>query len=468
MKNIIIYGGSVGCMALAKELCKNQDLKIILINPSKSWGGYFGGINVNGVNFDVGMNLFEFTSFCSESSDIMDYNPDIKSDSGKYSKMIESFVKKEIETHVVDTPLIYWNSAYTKDFYISNSLDILSNLEKDKRRLIIKDLEDLVSEKNKLHASNKNLMPELFYKESYFNVSLINHGFKFHSIFIEPLIKKILNISTQDFPAILHRIPWAPLFYPETLLNHFMGNLSKRIQVSQFEYPNKENFSVIVDKLLKSISNVDNIQLIMDKVVNLNYIENVVTLESEIKLNFSHLVIGVDITEYHKILGNEETLEEFDKASLIFLFIRLPKSEVEMDFSVLFILDQLIPFYRITNQTNLKNQQTVDYVDFIIEFNSDYLDDKIGLNTELKNLIESHLISMGVIEVFNPIIFEIKYFKNAINLPTFNNINHFNQLKSRISDRDNVYYIGNINNLFANSFNDNLTQALLISKKINL
>ncbi len=468
MKNLIIYGGNIGAMLLAKELAQNEEFNIILINPSKYWGGYFGGIAVNGFNFDLGMNLFEFTSFCSDSDSILDYNPNIKSESGKYSKIIETLVKNEIDTHIVKTPLVYVNGNYFKDYYISNSLEVLCNLDNKNRMSIIRDLQAIVANKSFLHASNKNINPELFYDESYHTASILNHGATFHSLLIEPLVKKILNISSQTIPAILHRIPWAPLYYPETLLAYLNNNFSETITVSQFEYPKNENFSIFVDNLFRIISNLNNVQLLTDKLVDFNSLEKVVTLESQTKLNYDHIVFGVDIAEYDKICANQDDLGDFEKASFIFIFVRFPKAEVKLDFSVLFILDADIPIYRITNQTNLKESQSDNYVDWIIEINSDYLAENTDPDVSTRNLIQSILIRMELLISFNPNIFEIKHLKNAINLPTFKNIYLFDKLKSRITINDNINFIGNINNLFANSFNDNLIQALLISKKIKI
>lgn len=467
MKKVIIYGGSVGALVLTKELLKNKDLNVILINPSKSWGGYFGGLKINDTSFDIGMNLFEFTSFISESDSILDYNPHIKSITGKFSNIIENYIKDHISTRLVDTPEVYYNGKFSSDYYISNSLELFSNLEIENKVKLIEELQDIVSEKNALHASNKNINPNLFYQESYEKASKLNHGLTFHTLFIEPFIQKILNINSNSFPAILHRIPWAPLYYPETLLSSLEGNISETFLVSKFEYPQNESFSIIINKLYDYISSQNNIKILNDKVINIDCSENLIQLETGSSFNYDELVLSLDITDCYKILGNNDTKVEFKKASFIFLFIRLPKDDIKKDFSVLFILDSKIPFYRITNQTNLKNNTNEKYVDLIIEFNADYLEKILGLDFDLRVSVESILFEMDLLFSFNPEIFDIKRFNNAINLPTFDNVELYTKIKSQIILKDNINFIGNVNNFFANSFNDNLIQALLISKKIN-
>jgi hypothetical protein len=466
MKQVIIYGGTFGSLVLAKELSINKDFNVVIINPSKSWGGYFGGIDINGNNFDIGMNLFEFTSFFNNEDDVFKYDSFVKSNSGKFSKIIKNYVKEMIVTRIVDTPEVYFNDNFFPDYYISNSLEILSSLDIVIRDELIKELKNLVSKTKPLHASNKNIDSDLFYRESYLTASLINHGSTFHSIFIEPFIRKILNISSCSFPAILHRIPWAPLYYPETLLNSLEGNFSETI-VSEFEYPENQNFSFLSNRLFDEICSIGNIKAYNDKVIEVNCTDNVIRLESGSSLIYDELIMGVDVMENYRIFGNDDSVLEFEKANFSFLFIRLPKKDIKKVFSVLFILDSKIPFYRITNQSNLKNNTNESFVDLIVEFNSDYFEEITGGNLDLRNLTGSILLQMGLIFAFNPDIFEFKKFKNAINLPTFSNIELFNKIKSRIYSKSNVNFIGNTNNLFANSFNDNLIQALLISKKIN-
>lgn len=88
-----------------------------------------------------------------------------------------------------------------------------------------------------MHASQKKLNEKLFLNSSYFDVSMANHGKTFHDLLIEPFCKKTFNMSSKDCPALLHRIAWTPLYYPETLLNGINGIVD--LNPTLFHYPKK-------------------------------------------------------------------------------------------------------------------------------------------------------------------------------------------------------------------------------------
>ena len=411
------------------------------------------------------MNLYEFTSFITNSNvNLFNYNPQIKSESGKYSKIIEEYVKNRLITHKVKTPEIYINNNFYNDYYISNSLDFLENINLDTKNTIKKELITCLEISSEHHAKFKNNNYNHFSKHDFNTISIINHGVTFHQNFIEPLITKILYINSKIIPAILHRIPWAPLFYPETLLNKIINKDHFQIDKSEFEYPTLYNFSKFSDDLYKDILTKNNIDIIQDKIINISTKENLITISNKKSYEYDELIIGCDITEYYSLSNINDEIPLFEKTNYVFIFARFPYSQIIKQFSVLFILDLEIPIYRITNQSNLEGI-SADYCDFIFEINADYL--KNNFNERIDLLIKNTLINLKIIREYNPLFIEIKEFNNAINLPTFNNLELYNKIKKSIKTKSNINFIGNINALFSNSFNDNIIQALLITKKLN-
>lgn len=465
MKDIIIYGNSVGVLVTALELSKEKNNNIILINPNKNWGGYFGGILINDIKFDIGMNLFEFTSYLDkENIDILNYNPSIKSESGKYSNLILEYVKKIIPTHFVETPKIYWDDKYFNDYYISNSLEILNEISIEDKKIIKSELNIILKNTEKFHAKFKNTNSEKFYKYDLFTVSKLNHGSFFHEKFIDPLIIKILNIESNKIPSILHRIPWAPLYYPETLLNKLLNNNISQIQQSVFEYPDLSTFSKFSDNIFDLVKTKKNVKLFNDKITDIDFNKNSIHTESNVNFDFDNLILGCDIVEYYTLCNKNQERPIFEKANFIFIFCRLATVDVIKKFSVLFINDENIPIYRITNQTILEGKNS-DFTDLIFEINADYFKNKF--NTSIELIVHESLLKLKIVNTYNPIFQEIRNFDNAVNLPTFNNLDLYNKLKEKIVINKNLHFIGNITSLFANSFNDNIIQALQITKIIN-
>jgi hypothetical protein len=464
MKNILIYGNSVGVLVSGLELSNDSNNKISIINPTKNWGGYFGGIIINGNKFDIGMNLLEFTSFISNNeADLLNYNPNIKSESGKYSKIVTEYVKNVIETQKVRTPEIYINKTFYKDYYISNSLEFLNNIDLEVKENIVKELTSNIENVKNLHAKFKNINSDLFSYIDFKTVSLKNHGSTFHDLFLEPLINKILFISSISMPAILHRIPWAPLYYPETLLNKLTSKNSFEIDVTEFEYPTLNKFSVFSERLFATLESKDNIEIIQNKIMKIDSKKNQLFLMSNELLQYDELIIGCDITEYASLSDKNNESQEFEKANFNFIFARFNRSDFLKDFSILFIVDNDIPIYRITNQSILEGNQS-EYYDIVLEINLDFLNNNFSESTF--EIVKKSLLKMKILNKFNPIFLEIKEFRNAVNLPTFDNIKKYNIIKENITVQKNIHFIGNINSLFSNSFNDNIIQALFVAKKI--
>ena len=467
MKKIVICGNGLGVVVLALELSNSKNIDVTVINSKNIWGGYFGGIESNGVRFDLGMNLFEFKSYIDSSSNIFDYNPYVKSDSGRFSDLIEDYIKNVIETEIVDTPNVYFRGSYYKDYYISNSLEILSALTDEEKFEMIAELKLILMNPNNLHARNKNKNPELFYKYSYLEVSLANHGRLFHDKFIEPLVLKILNIESNDIPAVFHRIPWAPLFYPESLLDYLASNRSPFLE-AEFEYPKKKNFSALVDKLVGRMLDKQNVQVLNEQVASINFKKKEVILETKNKIAFDELIYGNDLLDFDGINNKSENLVQFRKENFTFVFIRVKGIDVRSNFSVLFIVDSNVPCFRITNQSNLKKCVEKDYIDLIIEFNTSRFEESLDSFLDVSDMIGHYLNELRVVEVFKPVFIDIRHFKNALTLPTFDNVCLYDEIKSRVDKIEDVHFIGNVNAMYANSFNDNIVQALLISKKIQL
>ena len=82
-----ICGNNTGALVAAIELGKKH--KVVIVNPAPNWGAHFAGFPVNGENFDIGMNFFEFTTFHKPSTDLMSYNPAVRNDSARFFKLVE-------------------------------------------------------------------------------------------------------------------------------------------------------------------------------------------------------------------------------------------------------------------------------------------------------------------------------------------------------------------------------------------
>jgi protoporphyrinogen oxidase len=465
--DFIIYGNSVGALISALELAKKH--KVALVNPAPNWGAHFAGLKINNTSFDIGMNYFEFTTFHQQSNDLLSYNPDARNDSARFAHLIQKYFEEMGSIVEVPTPLCYFEGVFSKDIVITNELEILRQLPLPLRNKIRKELEDIVKGgKSELHTSNKKKNEALFLNTSYEEVSLANHGYTFHNTFIEPLCKKIFNISSKDIPALFHRVAWTPLFYPETLLDAF-DHPEKQLAPTIFHYPGEGYFAKCIETLTERSQDNTNITIVREKTDRIAIDENYVFHFGDKQASAKHLVWCGDLPTLLAATGINSAVPEFRKASIALVFLTISKSLLVKEFSTLYVCDENEMIYRITNQ-DYSAQNNSDTVRMVFEFNNDLLAAK-GITDDhgLIENVQKFLNTSGITEATMPSTqFAVKIFKNAVNLPVLSNFNTFTKLHATVREQlKDVELIGAAAGFVATSFNDQVVQAMKLGVKYN-
>jgi hypothetical protein len=458
----IIYGNNIGAMIAAVELAKRY--QVALINPARGWGGTLGGMKINGTNFDIGMNYFEFTSFHTPSDDLETYNPQLRNDSARFFHKIEKYVAAHCDFAEVDTPSCYVNDAFYPDFVMSNQLDFLSQLPDNQKDKIKNELEKIL-EKGifPLHASQKKQNEQLFVESSFEAVSLANHGETFHALYIESLCKKILNCSSADLPALFHRVAWLPLFYPNTLLDALNGK-NVAMPSTIFHYPTKGYFADFIEKINIQIVDNQNIELIFDNQFNIIKQANAYhfAFENATTIAANQLIWCADFPTLLTKANVSFEAQPFAKASIVLGFLAIDSDAVAQLFTSLYVLEKDCALYRLTNQDATAKTNNASSR-FIFELNFDVCE-AMGLHDE--KAIVSHLQTfLQKSKIFKQSIdneqFIIKIFKNAVNLPLQKNRIYYEYLQGIAkANFDNITYIGIGADFVATSFNDQIVQAL--------
>lgn len=466
--DFIIYGNNTGALAAAIELGKKH--KVAVLNPTPMWGAHFAGIMINGENFDIGMNFFEFTTFHQASQDLMSYNPAVRNDSARFFGLVENFVKSRVEVVEVQDIDVYSKGTYGKDIVMANSLQILNLLPDEIRRNIRREIEEILKKGDKsLHASQKKKEEDKFMKASYHEVSLANHGPTFHELFVEPYCKKIFNMSSKDCPALLHRIAWAPLFYPETILKGLDGK--DDLAPTLFHYPVKGYFAAVIDEMMKELRANSNVELMNVKPLSLQRKEGyTVQLEND-SIHAKHLVWCNDLYSLMLLAQNKETSQlEAQKASVTVAFCKVERAVLSKKFSCLYLSDMNTALYRITNQEHAAGIPDYKECKLIFEMNLDFLNE-LGISSEaqVKSHLNSVLLNAGIVsKAIAEEAFTVKSLKNAVNLPTLHNFNNFEKLRQTT---DTLYpdleKIGPASGMVSTSFNDQIVQALKLGAKYN-
>ena len=465
--DFIVYGNNVGALFSALELGKKH--KVALVNPTPNWGAHFAGIKIDAINYDIGMNFFEFTTFHQKSDDLLTYNPDVRNDSARFFHLVKDYFEKRMHLVNVPTPQCYLDGLYGDDIIISNELNILKALSDPLKSKIKQELLEIVNaEQNMLHASNKKKNEQLFLNTNYAKVSIANHGQTFHELFVEPICRKIFNISTDMVPSLFHRIAWAPLFYPETLLQAFEDG-ECTMPATFFDYPVEGYFARSVDVILNEIKENRNITIVSEKIDRISTGENYLLHFGENKICANHLVWCGDLQSLLSLTGNYKTITNFTKASIALVFLNVNKRLIKKKFSSLYICDKDEQIYRITNQDySASNNNETERL--VFEYNNDLLIEQ-GISDE-QRLIDNVQQFLKKAEIICDNIpddqFTVKIFKNAVNLPILENYCNFQSLHTSVLEKlNNIELVGMAAGFTATSFNDQIVQGMKLGKKYN-
>ncbi len=456
--DFIIFGNNIAAIVLAERL-STLSKNILLVNPTKSWGGIFGGININNEIYDIGMTNFEFDLFGSQESNIKNYYADPNRKLGEYVHFVENYISLFTEYHEIDTPIMTFNGNFVNDLIISNNFDVLKLISLDCKKSIVSELKEILAAENLLHPKTKKTSKSNLNNASLECASIANHGKTFHKMFIEPFFNKLLNKKTSEIPAIFHRNGWVPLFYPETLLSQFSDE-PQIIKKTIFKYPNDKYFGSFIRKIIEKIQSIENISILYD--VKDSYINNslkTLTIQNEV-YKFGKFIWTAELASFKRNYSKSSdwSSKEELKADLDLFFLSVNEGSINNKFSVLLDSESNFPFYRATNQTICSAESSINHK-IILESGrfASSADDTFS-NVSLNNFLSKINIDP------NGVLFmQHKSFPGALKIPSSDNYNEFNKLREELASvYSNVEFTGASSGYCCVTLNDQIIQALKI------
>ena len=464
----VICGGSLSSLVLAEELGKS-DLNLVLINPSNHWGGHFSGIVLNGIKYDLGMVLHEFTSYIHNPlniEDIQTFNPSLRNDSGRFCNTLKNYVLGYQDCHEISDLQVYIDGKYHEDILLSNSLENIKMLPfAEKMRSQIEQIMKS-SGTQKYHASNK-LKTEEYQNFSFDLISKYNHGQIFHREIIDTFCKKIFNCSTERILALFHRVPWLPLFYPETLYSYLSTN-QHILPRAKFSYPTKGCVSDLIETIKKSVLSKKSVINKRNSVVNIeinkNDFFNVHLDSGEIILTKKLAWSDSPSKLLDLFVDNDD--KAMERASFTMIFVKVSSKYIINKFSVLSIIDPSYSIYRVTNQS-FCNKENLLFSRLVIELNSDYFTKIYCQPIDVGDLVIKELIKLKIVEVFSDIeILKVLNLKNILPLPTMENLMLFNRQIEQVREKlPLIELIGSASGFCASSMNNQILHGLKIAEK---
>ena len=473
MKNTepsVFIGNALSSMVAATELAKTGH-PVIFVNGTNNWGGHFTTLNFDGIAYDGGMVLHEFTSYGAQNGveDISTYNAAIRNDTGRFCKTIARYVGRFQKTHEVSGIKSYIDGQYYDDLLIANVLTTLSALpfaEQVRSELVALTTD---AKNADLHASKKHTSAN--FNQLPFNlVSLANHGATLHAKLFEPYCQKLLNVSTADVVALYHRVPWLPLFYPETLLSYLQGT-PQELPPTIFNYPDSGCIGDLAGALKQEILQSPNIQVINKFPTQLKRTDDgayKIIFDGLPTIKTRKLAWSGGLSDLLKAAGASDKVLAYDKASFTLVFAKVLASKLRSDFSVLSIAGPASVLYRVTDQTRCSNDYQAEYHRLVIEMNYDYLMQQRHISNpqELQALVAKELVAIGVVGAEDSLeVVKAVDLKNALPLPNANNVQAFEaELAAVKTIMPEITLLAGASGFSSSSFNHQILQGLKLAQ----
>lgn len=450
----VIYGAGLSALALAERL-GTSGRRVTLLNPAKSWGGVFRGVTIGEATFDAGMTNFEFELFGDASDDIENYDPDCKSDIGRYVHLVRRYLAGYVDAEALPAPQMIHGDCICDDLIITNQFDILGKLPESLRTAIRQELEVCTSAANALHPRLKNVAGSPLERASFEAASLANHGPTFHALFVEPMFQKVLGVPTSTVRAVFHRSGWAPLFYPETLASQF-GASPQHLKPTVFHYPRDRHFGAFIERIVARVRSLPNVTIetsVSGVQIDANG-KRVLTAQGDHA--FDHLAWGGELAQ----LLPQTPIAPARRASLDLFFLHVRREGVRHRFPVLIDPQNVSPFYRVTNQTVCRQEADADVHQIIVECNSANWDEQAhDSRARFDAALERYGIEPGgVIERTH------RSFGGALAIPAHEQIAPFNALRDAFTQQfPYIHLMGASRSCVSSTLNDHLIQALQIA-----
>jgi len=346
MTQAMLIGNGLAMLVAAAELAQKGQA-VVLLTDGKRLGGHFGGIQLDGYDFDVGMVLLEENDHADVGADLGSYDPTVRNDWQRFGGRVSTWMRSRVDLVRAKSPECLVGERRIPDYLISNRLDALVGVPKPKS----------LSREDPMHASNK-CAPGLFDSLTYAQAALANHGHAFHDQFIEPFVNKVFGRGSDEFLARFHRTAWVPLYYPETLQAAFDGQ-----PTGLSEYPFWTTPGGSVAQLVRDIEifikNSPHVTVVEDE---LSFMDNqkskwVIATQDGRTYSSEKVAIGLPPNRATSLLNVNAELPD-SAASVAVLFAVVDVARIQIAHGCTMIVDASHAAYRLTDHDALAGVET--------------------------------------------------------------------------------------------------------------
>ena len=440
--SLVLAGNALSVLIAATERA-HRGLATTIINPGGPLGGYFSGVHALGRRVDGGMVLFEFSSFSEPAvaPRLDSYDPMKRNDVGRFCGVIRRYVQGLHSTHAVGTPRMWVDGKLLPDMMLGNGISALHHLSNSAaihRELAVIDRQ--VKHDTVLwHPANKTTWPldgsaPADWASTQGNVpfdcdslSRRIHGQTLHETLFVPFAHQVMNRDASHLAALYHRLPWLPMYWPQTLLSTLSNHgRVPGMPATVFNYPSHGSIAAICQNLAQMVRNHPLITLVEDPIQQVRRTADhfIITTAKHGDIHAQRLGWAMTPNRGMAVAGMTAPAENPERLPLMLGFFKLAESQVHQVVSVLHAVANDTGIYRITNATACGTPTDEGTMRLVVEANPHrFAAHHVGINLNDESAVmQAMLRDLSVIGVttsaIRPIGFELKRFDGALPLPT--------------------------------------------------
>lgn len=454
-------------------------------------GGYFAGASVQGRRVDCGMVLYEFSSFSepSQSPRLDSYDPMVRNDVGRFCSVIRRYIHGMQATRPISSPRMWVDGKILPDMMLANGMSALHHLSNS--AAIHREL-SVISQAIRpdtaiWHPANKRAWPldgsptpdwHLTQPHAAFDADTLSrniHGQTLHNTLFAPFAHQVLNRDASDIAALYHRLPWLPLYWPQTLLDILSDHHNTSpLPATVFNYPVHGTISALCQQLALMVRSDHRICLIDDQIHHIQRTPDEFIIRTAQHGDIHTERLGWALTPAQGLRATAQVAapESGDRLPLLMGFCSIPTDQVRNVISVLHMVSGDTGIYRITNSTACGAPTDAGVMHLVIEANPNRFsiqhpdinlhDDAAVMAAMLHDLSLTGVINAHV-RVKN---FEVKRFSGALPLPTARSVTAFLENRARLqSVLTGVELLAASAGPFAFGLSDQIVQGLQLAQR---
>jgi hypothetical protein len=489
---LVLAGNALSVLIAATERA-HKGLPTTIINTGGPLGGYFAGIDALGKRVDGGMVLYEFSSFAepSHTPRLDSYDPMKRNDVGRFTGIIRRYVQSLQTTHAVSTPRMWVDGKLLPDMMLGNGIGALHHLSNSAaihRELAVIDRQ-VHADVTPWHPANKTAWPldgsaaegwnRLPPGDIAFNADTVSrriHGPTLHQTLFAPFARQVMNRDASHLMALYHRLPWLPMYWPQTLLASLTAHgKSGNLPPTVFNYPVQGTIAGLVQHLALLARNHSMIELIEAPIqrVRRTATHFVVDVAGRGEIVAKRLGWAMTPNRGMAAAGLEAPPENRDRLPLMLGFFRIAESQIWNVISVLHAVDDDTGIYRVTNSTACGTPTEDGCMQLVVEANPNrfmghhglsLLDENAVMHAMLKDLATMGIVAPGT----RPEAFELKRFEGALPLPTRAAVETFLEARAQMVDAlPGIEPMGAAAGPFAFGLSDQIVQGLQVAHRLD-